>query len=186
VDLYNVRNLYAEGTVAAPLVSASNVQVTNAIRTPGTLYIQNITGTAPAPIDTGNVTVNGTLNVTQTIKPGAIATPRQSCTQNGAAALNADGRGQWLSCQDYVWMPIGGPAARYNYYTVSNGASVPAPSCFNEGTPQIVLAPQVFYVDPTAQVNMTASGSGPWTVVLTDGEGADIGATAVVETYCAY
>ncbi|WP_434667684.1 hypothetical protein P5W99_35955 [Paraburkholderia sp. A3BS-1L] len=186
VSLHNVNSVDATGTVAGPLVSASNVAVTNAIRTPDTLYVHNATGTAPAPINTGNSTVNGTLSVTQTITPGAIATPRTYCPTNGAAATNSDGRGQWLSCQDNVWMPVGGPAARYNYYTVGNGSVVPAPSCFNGGSPQIMLAPQTFYVDESAQVNMTASGAGPWSIALTDGLGADIGASAVVETYCAY
>lgn len=186
VDLHNVGNIDAQGTIAAPTLAASNVAVSNAVRSPGTLYVQNAAGTAPAPIDTGNANVTGSLTTTQTITPGAIATPRTSCPTNGAAATNSDGRGQWLSCQDNVWMPVGGPAQRYNYYTVANGSVVPAPACFSEGTAQIMLAPQNFYVDQTAQVNVMASGSGPWSISLTNGSGGDIGATAVVETYCAY
>jgi hypothetical protein len=186
VSMHNVNSIDATGTIAAPLVSASNVAVTNAIRTPGTLYVQNATGAAPAPINTGNSTVNGTLNVTQTITPGAIATPRTYCSTNGAAATTSDGRGMWLSCQDNVWMPIGGPAQRYNYYMVSNGTFVPAPSCFSEGSPQILLAPSTFFVNENAQVNVWATGAGPWTVYVTDGHGTDTGSTAVVETYCAY
>lgn len=63
---------------------------------------------------------------------------------------------------------------------------VPVPNCATGGTPQIVFSPVSFYVNPTATVNVSASGSGPWTVFITDGNGNGIGGTAVVETYCSY
>lgn len=185
VSVNNVNNLNAQN-VAAPAVSASDVSVTDAIRTPGTLNVENAAGTAPAPISTGNSTVNGTLNVSQAITPGAIATPRTWCPTNGAAATNSDGRGQWLSCQDNVWMPIGAPAARYGYYAVSNGAAVPAPACFQGGTPQIVVTPQTIDIDPTAAYNVETAGTGPWTVSITDNAGSALSGSVVVETYCAY
>ncbi|AOJ10102.1 hypothetical protein [Burkholderia mayonis] len=186
VDLHNVRNIDATGTIAAPTLAASNVAVSNAVRTPGTLVVQNAVGDAPAPISTGDSTVNGQLHATQTITPGAIATPRTSCPENGAAAQNSDGRGQWLSCQDHVWLPIGGPALRHGYFMVQNGWGVPAPGCAGGGTPQIVFSPVSFYVNPTATVNVSASGSGPWTVWITDGNGNGVSGSAVVETYCTY
>ncbi|WP_175657471.1 hypothetical protein [Burkholderia ambifaria] len=186
VDLHNVRNIDATGTIAAPTLAASNAAVSNAVRTPGTLLVQNAAGTAPAPISTGDGTVNGQLHVTQSITPGAIATPRAWCPENGAMAQNSDGRGQVLSCQDHAWLPIGGPALRHGYFMVQNGWGVPAPNCATGGTPQIVFSPVSFYVNPTATVNVSASGSGPWTVFITDGNGNGIGGTAVVETYCSY
>ena len=186
VDLHNVRNIDATGTIAAPTLAASNAAVTNAVRTPGTLLVQNADGTAPAPISTGDGTVNGQLHVTQSITPGAIATPRAWCPENGALAQNSDGRGQVLSCQDHAWLPIGGPALRHGYFMVQNGWGVPAPNCATGGTPQIIFSPVSFYVNPTATVNVSASGSGPWTVFITDGNGNGIGGTAVVETYCSY
>ncbi|WP_176091341.1 hypothetical protein [Burkholderia ambifaria] len=186
VDLHNVRNIDATGTIAAPTLAASNAAVSNAVRTPGTLLVQNAAGTAPAPISTGDGTVNGQLDVTQSITPGAIATPRAWCPKNGAMAQNSDGRGQVLSCQDHAWLPIGGPALRHGYFMVQNGWGVPAPNCATGGTPQIVFSPVSFYVNPTATVNVSASGSGPWTVFITDGNGNGIGGTAVVETYCSY
>ncbi|KUY50302.1 MULTISPECIES: hypothetical protein [unclassified Burkholderia] len=186
VDLHNVGNIDATGTIAAPTLAASNVAVSNAVRSPGTLAVQTADGSAPAPISTGDSTVNGQLQVTQTITPGAIATPRASCPVNGAMAQNSDGRGQVLSCQDHVWLPIGGPALRHGYFMVQNGWGVPAPNCATGGTPQIVFSPVSFYVNPTATVNVSASGSGPWTVFITDGNGNGISGTAIVETYCSY
>ncbi|WP_338510273.1 hypothetical protein [Burkholderia gladioli] len=186
VDLHNVGSIDATGTIAAPGLSASNVAVGNAVRTPGTLAVQAADGSAPGPISTGDSTVNGQLQVTQTITPGAVGTPRASCPVNGAIAQNSDGRGLQLSCLDHVWMPTGGPALRQGYFMVQNGWGVPAPNCSTGGTPQIVFSPVSFYVDPTATVNVSASGSGPWTVSITDGNGSGIGGTAVVETYCSY
>ncbi|TDA45585.1 hypothetical protein [Burkholderia pyrrocinia] len=186
VDLHNVGNIDAIGTIGAPTLAASNVAVSNAVRTPGTLAVQNADGTAPASISTGDSTVNGQLQVTQTITPGAVATPRASCPINGAMAQNSDGRGQVLSCQDHVWLPIGGPALRHGYFMVQNGWGVPAPGCATGGTPQIIFSPVSFYVNPTATVNVSASGSGPWTVFITDGNGNGTSGTAVVETYCSY
>lgn len=186
VDLHNVGNIDATGAIAAPTLAASNVAVSNAVRTPGTLVVQTADGSAPAPISTGDSTVNGQLQVTQTITPGAIATPRAWCPLNGAIAQNSDRRGQVLSCQDHAWLPIGGPALRHGYFMVQNGWGVPAPNCATGGTPQIVFSPVSFYVNPTATVNVSASGSGPWTVFITDGNGSGISGTAVVETYCSY
>ncbi|KWC91730.1 hypothetical protein [Burkholderia cepacia] len=186
VDLHNVGNIDATGTIAAPTLAASNVAISNAVRSPGTLAVQNADGTAPAPISTGDSTVNGQLQVTQTITPGAVATPRAWCPTNGAMAQNSDGRGQVLSCQDHAWLPIGGPALRHGYFMVQNGWGVPTPNCATGGIPQIVFSPVSFYVNPTATVNVSASGSGPWTVFITDGNGNGIGGMAVVETYCSY
>ncbi|KVN06919.1 hypothetical protein [Burkholderia diffusa] len=186
VDLHNVGNIDATGTIAAPTLAASNVAVSNSVRTPGTLSVQNTDGSAPAPISTGDSTVTGQLLVTQTITPGAVATPRAWCPTNGAIAQNSDGRGQVLSCQDHAWLPIGGPALRHGYFMVQNGWGVPSPNCVGGGTPQIVFSPVTFYVNPTATVNVSASGSGPWTVWITDGNGNGISGSAVVETYCTY
>jgi hypothetical protein len=187
VSMHNINSIDATGMIAVPLVSASDVAVTNAIRTPNALYVKNAAGTAPAPVNTGNDTVNGTLQVSQTIQPGAVATPRTYCPTNGAAATNGDGRGQWLSCQDHVWLPIGGPAQRYYYYNqITNGTVVPAPNCMGQGAPQIVISHQSFQVDTTATLNVATQGTGPWTVLLTDGKGAASNETAEAETYCAY
>ncbi|WP_321817830.1 MULTISPECIES: hypothetical protein [unclassified Paraburkholderia] len=189
VDLHNVGSIDATGTIAAPVVSASNAEVANAVRSPGTLYVQNAAGTATAPIDTGAAAVHGNATVYGALEVANTATPRTSCTSTAGTtriAANADGSGQILSCLYNQWVPVSGPSPRYQYYTVTNGSYVPAPTCSAGGSPQVLIVPQNFYVNSTAQVNSYVTGSGPWTVYLTDGQGADIGAQGVVETYCAY
>ncbi|HEY4803600.1 MAG TPA: hypothetical protein VIH96_13380 [Paraburkholderia sp.] len=189
VSLHNVNSIDATGTIAAPAVSASNVAVSSAVRTPSTLYVQNSAGTAPAPIDAGAAAVHGNATVYGALEVANMATPRASCTSTAGTtriAANADGSGQLLSCLYNQWVPVSGPAPRYQYYTVGYGSNVPAPQCSAGGSPQILLVPQTFSVDTTAQVNAYTTGTGPWTVYLTDGSNANIGAQGVVETYCAY
>ncbi|WP_321853339.1 hypothetical protein [Paraburkholderia tropica] len=189
VDLHNVGSIDATGTIAAPIVAASNVDVSNAVRSPGTLYVQNAAGTDSAPIDTGAAAVHGNATVYGALEIANTATPRASCTSTTGTtriAANADGSGQILSCLFNQWVPVSGPSPRYQYYAVTNGTYVPAPTCSAGGSPQILIVPQNFYVDTTAQVNTYVTGAGPWTVSMTDGQGADIGAQGVVETYCAY
>jgi hypothetical protein len=191
VSLHNVNSIDATGTIAAPTLAASNVDVTDAIRTPGTLAVQNAAGTAPAPISTGAATVNGNANVSGMLTLGNIAVPRASCS-GPAVAGAADGSGMMFACQrDPVsgmqeWLPIGGAWQQYGRYVVANTSVVPAPSCNAGGTPEILLNPQNFYIDPTASLNFDASGAGPWTIAITDGNGTPIGNTAVATTYCAY
>ncbi|TDN59090.1 hypothetical protein [Paraburkholderia sp. BL10I2N1] len=187
VSLHNVHDIDAEGTIAAPTLAASNADVSNAIRTPSTLYVQNAAGGAPAPIDTGAETVHGNATVTGTLTAGNLAVPRSACSGTGIAA-NSDGSGQYLSCQFGVWLPIGGPILRMAYWNVANGSVVPAPTCPSGGLAQIELTPQVFSVDPTTAVNFgPVGGTGPWTISIVDGSGVPIaGAKGVVSTYCSY
>ena len=189
VDLHNVGNIDAQGAIAAPAVSASNVAVSNAVRSPGTLYVQNAAGNTPAPIDTGAAAIHGNAVVSGSLAIANTGVPRGWCSSPpGTTNLyaNADGSGQILSCVGNQLMPVSGPAPRYNYYTVTYGSYVPAPPCSSGGSPQILLAPTSFYINETAQFNAYVSGTGPWTVYLTDGNNANIGAQGVVETYCAY
>ncbi|MEI7297416.1 hypothetical protein WCQ02_35285 [Paraburkholderia tropica] len=193
VDLHNVGSIDATGTIAAPIVSASNVDVSNAVRSPGTLYVQNAAGTDSAPIDTGAAAVHGNATVYGALEVANQATPRASCTSTTGTtriAANADGSGLMLSCQymtsGYEWLPIGGTTLRYGYYTVSNGSTVPAPYCASGGIPAILLDAQGLYVDPTATVNLGATGTGPWTVTITDGSGAGIQGVAIATTYCEF
>jgi hypothetical protein len=191
VSLHNVNSIDATGTIAAPTLAASNVAVSNAIRTPGTLAVQNAAGTAPAPVSTGAATINGNATVTGTVTAGNVAVSRASCTGTGIASAN-DASGMLFSCQrdpitgSRVWLPIGGTWQQYGRYVVANGTVVPAPSCNAGGTPEVLLNPQNVYIDPTADLNFNASGAGPWTVSITDGSGNPIGNTAVATTYCAY
>ncbi|WP_230973110.1 hypothetical protein [Burkholderia vietnamiensis] len=191
VDLHNVGNIDAQGTIAAPMIATSNAAVSNAIRTPGTLAIQNAAGTGPAPISSGDSTVNGNATITGTATMGSIAVPRAACAGTGIASA-ADGSGMLFSCQrDPIsglrqWLPVGGTWQQYARYLVSHGAWVPAPSCNAGGTPEVLLAPQSVYIDPTAAVSFNADGVGPWTISITDGSGNPISINAVATTYCAY
>ncbi|KWK06003.1 hypothetical protein BGV52_21150 [Burkholderia ubonensis] len=190
VSINNLKNVTATGNVqGAQLLSSTNGNVsrisndgsgnTNVYQSGALQVLKDGTSTY-APVHSGDVISEGV------VRPGAVAVPRTWCPTNGAGAQNSDGRGQWLSCQDHVWLPIGGTALRHNYYAVQNGWGVPAPSCSAGGTPAIVVTLQNVFVDTTATVNVTTSGSGPWTVWITDGSGSGIAGSAVAETYCGY
>ncbi|MFM0091645.1 hypothetical protein PQR46_32605 [Paraburkholderia sediminicola] len=185
VDLHNVGNIDATGTIAAPTVAASNVDVSNSVRSPGTLYVQNQNGSATAPIDTGSATVHGNATVTGTLTVGNVAVAGTGCSGTGIAG-NSDGHGQILSCQFNVWLPIGGRIQGYGYFTVQSGQAVPAPVCSSGGTPQILVNPRSIYVDTTATVNYVIGGSGPWTVFIVDGSSAQVQGQVSASTYCAY
>lgn len=185
VDLHNVGNIDATGTVAAPTLAGSDVAVSNAVRSPATLYVQNQNGTAPAPIDTGAAVVHGNAVLTGTLTVGNVAVAGTGCSGTGIAG-NSDGSGQVLSCQFNVWLPIGGRIQGYAYYTVQSGQGVPAPVCSSGGTPQILVNPRSIYVDTTATVNYGFGGTGPWMVYILDGTGAQIPGQVSASTYCAY
>ena len=185
VDLHNVGSIDATGTIAAPTLAASNVAVSNAVQTPGTLLVQNATGTAPAPINTGAATIQGNATVTGTVTVGNIAVPDAACSGTGIAG-DTDGTGVLFSCQRGQWKAIGGSWLRYGFYSVANGTGVPAPVCATGGVPEIVVTPQNAYIDPTAEFNFSVSGTGPWTVYITDGGGGAIPGWGEATTYCAY
>jgi len=174
------------------ITNLNNVQATGAVSAASL----NITGGA-----TVGATINATGAITSssTIQPGAVGVPRASCTPLGAQATNSDGRGQPLSCENLndgngqVWIPVGGPTQVYNFFQVVTGSTVPAPSCFAGGTPEIRSVPQTFQVDTTAAVNFKATGAGPWTITVTNGSGSTVSnvngesiGSAVAETYCSY
>lgn len=193
VSMHNVHDIDAEGTIAAPLVAASNADVSNAIRTPSTLLVQNAAGSAPAPIDTGDAAVHGNETVDGYVKVGDIGWPRTSCSNPSQLAGATDHSGLLLACQlvDGVlqWMPVGGSKLWYGYTRIPAGTGyvVDNPGCPAGGTPEIVVTGQSLYVNPSAAVNYPYSGTGPWTVYITDGTGAVIpNASAVAQMFCGY
>jgi hypothetical protein len=169
VSLHNVHDLDAEGTV-----SAANLAATGAVAA------------------SGAVTAGTSVAAATTIGTGSIGWPRTACSQVNAMTGASDNSGLMLSCQNLSgvlqWMPIGGPKLWYGYTAIPSGGGtyVPSPVCPAGGTPGIVVTGQSTYTDPTAAINYPTSGTGPWTVYITDGSGAVIAGTAVASTFCIY
>jgi hypothetical protein len=140
----------------------------------------------------GHLTVSaangqGSLQVQGTIQEGNIAVPETACSPNGAHAGISDGSGMEMTCVNSLWIPTAGRWQLQNFYPVVNGSVVPAPSCALGGVAKLILSAQNIYVDPTATVNFgPASGSGPWTVNVVDGNGNAISGEGEAATYCVY
>jgi hypothetical protein len=202
VSLHNVKDLDATGNITAAtakLQAGNSLNIgggatyygdaTNAaVRTNGTLFVQNASGTGPAPINTGAANVTGNATVSGTLQVGNVAYPRNPCSPNGAIANNSDGSGQQLTCQSGIWLPNGGRVLRMGYNPVQDGWGVAKPTCSAGGTPIVELTPQNWYVNPSATVNYNAYDYGTWWYVrITDGAGAGISqAMAYAGTYCSY
>jgi len=129
-----------------------------------------------------HVGTDGVLNL------GAQGAVGAACAiASGAAAITTDAAGVVLSCQAGTWKPIGGQQQKQAFFMASDGSPIAAPICPGSGAPRIIVIPANFTVDPTASVNIGATGTGPWTVVIRDGSDVPIaGAVAEVETYCAF
>lgn len=152
--------------------------------------------------------INSSGNVQgQVLLLGAIATPEQACGGTSASAIgttvsvaigswaqNKDGSGQPLVCKldpvsgsGPIWLPPGGRWEYVAQYPVSNGSVVPAPKCSAGGAGKMLLNAQTFEVDTTTAVNFGPStGTGPWTVSITDGNGTGIAGSGMASTFCAY
>lgn len=159
-------------------------------------------GTTPANLaQVQNITSSGTLQLGNSVSAGT------TCTTKGAIAAASDGSGLIFSCQEgsssssgtlvngTFWVPLGGRWLRVGYYTPSNGATVPVPSCPGGGTPKITISPMTFSVDATGALNFAASGpsapgtpdvNGDWTISVTDGTGNPATGSVEATTYCAY
>lgn len=138
----------------------------------------------------GASTNGAALQVNGTLQLANIAANGAACSSNGLLAANSDGTGQMFSCVRGAWAPIGGSWVRMNEYTVSNGGTVPVPTCSAPGVPKIELAAATFQVDDTAIVNMTASLSGAnWSISIVDGKTptpSPVAGEALAETYCEF
>ena len=129
------------------------------------------------------VASNGVIGLNAKGTSGAAC----SSTTGNVGALTVDTSGTLLSCVSGVWRPVGGRQQKQTFYIASDGAVVPSPGCPATATPQIIVVPATFYINPTAAISFTGPGSGPWTINIRDGSNIPVpGATAQVETYCAY
>ncbi|MEW6346261.1 MAG: hypothetical protein RXR20_00995 [Paraburkholderia sp.] len=144
VDLHNVGSIDAQGTIAAPTLAASNVAVSNAVQTPGTLQVENAAGTAPAPIDTGSATVNGNETVTGTMTAGTVNfnTTAGSCTWNTVTMRGANQF--WVCNQSGQWIPLSQLLSNFQTLTKNvgwqNGWGTNIPTCPN-GNPWVTIIP---------------------------------------------
>jgi Bacterial shufflon protein, N-terminal constant region len=133
---------------------------------------------------------SGQFRVTSTgvVNLGAQGSAGAGCSiSNGSSAITSDTAGVLLACVGGVWRPVGGRQQKQQFYTTTDGGVIPNPGCPATATAQIIVTPMNIYIDNTAVASYTASGAGPWTVFIRDGANVAIaGATAQVETYCAY
>lgn len=163
VSLHNVHDLDAEGTVSAANVGA-----------------------------TGAIAASGAVAAGTTVSTGAVGWPRVACSTPNAMTGATDNSGFLLSCQNVAgvlqWMPVGGQKQTYGYTNIwsGGGTAVPAPVCPAGGTPEITVTGQSMYVDPSAAVTYSYTGTGPWVVYIKDGSGNVISGTALATTSCAW
>ena len=165
--------------------------------------VSNAMGTQLFSVDqNGNVVANGaisagtsiqagtTIKAGTTVQAGNIAVANATCPTNGTIAGDSAGTGLMFSCQLGTWQPIGGAWIRVaEVAPVSNGTVVSAPTCPAGGTPKLEVALAEFFVDTTAAVNASSSGTGPWTISIVDGSGTPLTAAqakAIAEVYCTY
>lgn len=150
--------------------------------------VNNAMATQVFSVDqSGNVVAGGNVSANGYLKAGNIAYPEASCTQIGAKANDSDGSGFPLTCENYVWVPDGGRFQTVATYVVVNGTVVPAPTCAAGGTGEIYLSSQNIYIDTTATSNFgPASGSGPWTISITDGSGTPVSGSGMADVKCRY
>jgi len=105
----------------------------------------------------------------------------------GNSALTTDAAGVPLACVNGTWRPVGGKQQKVGFFSATDGTYIPAPDCPSTATPQIIVTMANVYIDPTASASYGASGGGPWTVYIRNGQNNPVpGGTAQVETFCAF
>jgi hypothetical protein len=182
-NINSVVNVNATGTLNGSQLDVSSGTLQS---TTGNFQLVNSSGAAANITTVNNITASGNISAAGWLKAGAVGTPEVACSPYGVAAFNADGSGQMLTCRG-VWVPTGGRWELVGEYAVQNGWGVPAPSCSAGGLGKMLLNAQTFAVDTTAAVNFgPASGSGPWTVTITDGQGNGIAGSGMATTFCYY
>ncbi len=210
-DANNLKNINATGNVAAATVSllagnALNISTgatlygdtTNAaVRTNGSLYLQNKAGTAAANIaQVGNVNSSGTI----TAPTVNFNTTASTCSWN---TVTVRGNNQMWVCNQWGnWVPISQLISNVmtvsKYFNMGDGATVGKPSC-TSGNPTYTIVPQ--------NIALNVAANPPWEssvyrlldmgsywyvqISLQDANGAwysgnSMGLTAEVQTQCSY
>jgi type II secretory pathway pseudopilin PulG len=107
------------------------------------------------------------------------------CTQSGRLAQTSAKLGLICRGGAYVSLTDRMPFQVFmDSFAVTDGTSVPKPSCGVDGTPLIYVIPQTF--EAAGYVNFYANNGGTWIVRITDGLGASISGSGLVQTVCHY
>ncbi|MDT8842540.1 hypothetical protein ParKJ_34460 [Paraburkholderia fungorum] len=210
-DANNLKNINATGNVAAATVSLQagnslNISTgatyygdtTNAaVRTNGSLYLQNKAGTAAANIaQVGNVNSSGTI----TAPTVNFNTTAGTCSWN-TVTLRANNQ-MWVCNQWGNWVPIsqliGNVMTVAKYVNQTDTAGIGKPSC-TSGTPTATIVPQNIGLNVAANPPWESSiyrlnDMGTWWSVqisLQDANGTwysgnTMGLAAEVQTQCTY
>ncbi|TCK33434.1 hypothetical protein B0G84_7654 [Paraburkholderia sp. BL8N3] len=128
--------------------------VNAAIRTKGTLYLQNYQGTAGAPLSVGDVNSSGTVNAnavtagTVTATVGNINSTAGNCGWNGVAIRNnqmfvCNKWGNWVGASSLV----SNQTSDVHYSGYYNGWEVNPPACGPGGTPWYTIIPTTVSTD---------------------------------------
>ncbi|MBC8640725.1 hypothetical protein IAG25_28305 [Caballeronia sp. EK] len=215
-DIQNAGNLTAK-TLKLP--AGNTLQMANgtiyygddtnaAVRTKGTLYVQNYSGSAPAPISVGNVTSNGTVSavtVTGTTVNATVAninSAASNCSWNGVTIRNnqlfvCNKFGNWVGASSLV----SNQSADAQYSGWYNGWGVYPPACGPGGAAWYRITPQSTTTDYSnrnppisgARYTMGSNGS-QWILqiynVLADGANSlipdQLGLQAQIDVGCTY
>lgn len=179
-----------------------------AVRTKGTLYVQNYSGSAPAPISVGNVTSNGTVSavtVTGSTVNATVAninSAASNCSWNGVTIRNnqlfvCNKFGNWVGASSLV----SNQSADAQYSGWYNGWGVYPPACGPGGSAWYRITPQSITTDYSnhnppisgARYAMGWNGS-QWVLqiydVLADGANTlvqdQLGLQAQIDVGCSY
>ncbi|KDR40801.1 hypothetical protein [Caballeronia glathei] len=178
--------------------------VNAAIRTKGTLYLQNYQGSAGAPLSAGDVNSSGNITAANTMSaPVAnFNTAAANCAWNSVTMRGANQ--MWVCNQWGNWVPISTLIS--NVTTVQkvtgyyNGWSVPVPTCAPGGTPWYSITPQSISTDyanhnpPIAGARYSMAYNGSWVLqidnVLADGANSlvpdQLALQAGIDTGCTF
>lgn len=213
-DMQNVGNVTLGANKVLKLQAGNSLQIDNgamyygdsvnaAVRTKGTLYVQNYQGTGSAPIDVGNVNSSGTVsgNVV-TANTANVNYAASNCGWNGVTIRNnlmyvCNKWGNWVGVSTLV----SNHSSDAHYSGYYNGWGVNPPACGAGGTAWYRITPQTVTTDyatrnpPIAGARFAMGWNGSqWVLqiydVLADGANSlipdQLGLQAEIDVGCSY
>jgi hypothetical protein len=213
-DMQNVGNVTLGANKVLKLQAGNSLQIDNgamyygdsvnaAVRTKGTLYVQNYQGTGSAPINVGDVNSSGTVNANVVNTNVAnINAAAGNCGWNGVTIRNnlmyvCNKWGNWVGVSTLV----SNHSSDAHYSGYYNGWGVNPPVCGAGGTPWYRITPQTVTTDyanrnpPLAGARFMMGGNGSqWVLqiydVLADGANSlvpdQLGLQAEIDVGCSY